>query len=77
LQEELEDNDSLTSEVVLEVRDIGKPLVPYALPNKRLGQLLLLQDLLVHAHNQDLLIIGAVEYPDLFYARANTWNTAT
>src|SRR5215468_9584205 len=63
-QEKLEDNDSLTSEVMLEVRDISEPLVPYVLPDKRLGYLLLFQDLLVHAQNQDLLVIGAVEYPD-------------
>src|SRR5215469_2142638 len=44
LQEELEDNDSLTSEVALEMRDIGEPLVPYALIYKRLGHLLFLQD---------------------------------
>src|SRR5215469_435962 len=64
LEEELEDDDSLTSEVILEMLDIGEPLVPYALPDKRPGHLLLLQDVLVHAHNQDLLVIGAVEYPD-------------
>src|SRR5215831_4251652 len=41
-----------------------EPLVPYALADQRMGYLLLLQDRLVHAHNQDLLVIGAVEYPD-------------
>src|SRR5215467_10321451 len=64
LQKELEDNNSLTGEVVLEVCDIGEPLVPYPLPDKRLGQLLLPQDLLVHAHYQDFLVIRAVEDPD-------------
>src|SRR6516164_7670089 len=64
VQEELEDNDSLPSEVILKVRDIGEPLAPYALSHQRLRYLLLLQDRLVHAHNQDLLVIGAVEYPD-------------
>ena len=64
MQEELEDNDSLASEVILKVSDIGEPLVPYALADERLGYLLLLQDRLMHPHNQDLLVIGAVEYPD-------------
>src|SRR5262252_1670972 len=64
VQEELEDDDSLPSEVILKVRDIGEPLVPYAIADQGFGNLLLLEDLLVHAHNQDLLVIGAVEYPD-------------
>src|SRR5262249_26144197 len=64
LQEKLEDNDSLTSDVILKMRYIGEPLFPYALPDKRRGNLLPLQDLLVHAHNQDLLVIRAVKDPD-------------
>src|SRR5215472_17142624 len=64
VQEELEDDDSLPSEVILKASNMGEPLVPYALTDQRLGYLLLLEDLLVHAHNQDLLVIGAVEYPD-------------
>ena len=34
------------------------------LPTMRGGQLLPLQDLAVHAHDQDLLVVGTVEDPD-------------
>src|SRR5262249_31480530 len=64
IQKELEYNDSLASEILLEVCDIGEPFVPYARPYERRGYLLPLQNLLVHAHDQHFLVIRAVEYPD-------------
>jgi hypothetical protein len=46
------------------VRDVCQSLIPYALIHELRRDLLAVQDLLVHAHNQDLLVIGAVEYSD-------------
>src|SRR6516164_9703050 len=65
VKEELEDDDSLPSEVILEVRDVGESLVPDALADQRPGQVLLVQDILVHANDQDLLVVRAVEDSDL------------
>src|SRR5262249_22252023 len=64
VQEELEDDHALPGEVVLEMRDVGEPFVPDVLAHEFRRQLLPLQDLLVHAHDQDLLVIRAVEDPD-------------
>ena len=64
VQEEFEDDHPLPGEVVLEVRDVGEALVPNALTYERRGQLLPSQNLLVHTNDEDLLIVGPVEYPD-------------
>src|SRR5215469_4202124 len=64
MQEELENDRSPPSEVVLEMRDIGKPLVPDALAHELRRQILPLQDVLVHAYDEDFLIVGSIKDPD-------------
>src|SRR5262245_42182422 len=64
VEEELEDDGSLPGQVVLEVRDVGQPLVPDALRHELRGEPLPVQDLLVDAHHEDLLVVGAVEDAD-------------
>src|SRR5215472_9455321 len=65
MQEELQDDSPLPGEVVLEVSDVGEPLVPNALAHQMGRKPLPLQDVLVHTHNENLLVIGPVEdsYP--------------
>src|SRR5262249_16682119 len=60
-QEELQNDGPLPREVVLEASDVGEPLVPDALAHEPRGKPLPLQDLLVHAHDEDLFVVGAVE----------------
>src|SRR5215469_17266539 len=64
VQEELENDRPLPSEVILEVRNVEEPLAPDAFAHERRGQLLSLQDMLVNAHNEDLLVVRSVEDPD-------------
>src|SRR5262245_2513123 len=64
VQEELENDCPLPSEVILEVRNVGEPLIPDAFAHEPRGQLLLLQDRLMNAHNEDLLVVRSVEDPD-------------
>src|SRR6516165_5514813 len=64
VKEELEDDRPLSSKVILEVGDVGKPLIPDTLAQERRGQLLSLQDILMYAHYEDLLIVRSVKDPD-------------
>src|SRR5579871_482457 len=64
MQKELENDRPLPGEVILEARDIEQPLVPDALAHELRRQLLLLQDILVYTHHEDLLVVGSVENPD-------------
>src|SRR5262249_25725399 len=64
VQEEFEDDGSLPSEVILELRDIEKPLPPDVFAHELRRQILLLQDMLVHTHNEDFLIVGSIENSD-------------
>ena len=64
VQEELEDDRPLSGEVVLEMRDVGEALIPDALANERRGKLLPLQDLLMHAHDENLFVVRPVEDAD-------------
>ena len=50
-------------EVVLDMHDIDEPFVPDPLAYERRRQLLPLQDLLVHTHDENLLVVGPVEDP--------------
>src|SRR6516164_5709546 len=64
VQKELKNNRSLPTEIILEVCYVEEPLVPDAFAQERRGQLLSLQDMLMHAHNENLLIVGSVEDSD-------------
>ena len=61
VQEKLENDGALPSEVILEMRDVEKPLVPDALAHERRGQVLPPQDFRVHAYDEDLFVVGSVE----------------
>src|SRR6516164_7556701 len=65
VQEELEHDQSLMAQVPFEMRDVGKPLLPDVLACAGSGQLLLLEDVLVHSHDQDLLVVRAIENADV------------
>jgi hypothetical protein len=54
----LEDDRSLPGEVILEMRDVGEPLISDFLADVRRGQPLASEDLGVHAHDQDLRTTG-------------------
>jgi hypothetical protein len=60
----LEDDYPLPREIVLEARDIGKPLVPDLLVDELWRQLLCLEQFLMHTHNEDFLVVGAIEDAD-------------
>src|SRR5215469_12528949 len=64
VQEELEDDGSLPAQVFLEVINVAEPLGPDAPGHARSGQPLLIEDVRVHPHDQDLLVIGAIEDTD-------------
>src|SRR5215467_15469988 len=64
VQEELENDGPLPSEVILEVRNVEEPLIPDAFAHERRGQHLSLQDMLMNAHNENLLVVRSVEDPD-------------
>jgi hypothetical protein len=64
VQKELENDRSLPSEIILEVRDIKKSLLPDVLAHELRRQLLSFQDILVHTHNEDFLIVGSIENPN-------------
>src|SRR5215471_14988527 len=64
MQKELEDDRPLSSKVILEMRDVGEPLIPDFLADVRRGQPLATEDLGVHAHDQDLFVVRAVEDAD-------------
>jgi hypothetical protein len=64
VQEELEDDHALTGEIILEARNISEPFVPYSFPDELWRQLLTFQNFLMHAHNENLLVVGSVENPD-------------
>jgi hypothetical protein len=49
---------------VLETGDVGKPLIPERLADAARGQPLLLEDFGMHAYDEDLLVIRAVEDAD-------------
>src|SRR6516165_828535 len=52
VQKELQNDGPLPREVVLEVSDVGEPLVPDALAHEAGGEPLLFQNVLVHAHDE-------------------------
>src|SRR5262249_60439987 len=64
MQEKLENDHTLPGQVVLEMRYVGEPFVPDALAHEDRRQPLPLQDILVHSHNEDLLLVGSIEYSD-------------
>ena len=51
-------------EIVLEARDIGKPLVPDPLADELRRQLLRFEQFLVHTHNEDFFVVRAIEDAD-------------
>ena len=61
---ELEDHHALTRQIVLEPRNVGEPLVPDRLADQLRRHLLRLQQLLVHPHDEDLFVVGAIEDAD-------------
>src|SRR6516162_3799751 len=64
VQKELEDDRPLPGEVILEMRDVGEPLIPDFFANVRRGQPLASENLGVHAHDQDLFVVRTVEDAD-------------
>jgi len=64
MQKEFEDDRSLSREIVLEIGDVGEPLIPDSLTDAVLGELLLRQDFRVHAHDEHLFVIRTVENAD-------------
>ena len=69
VQEQLDDGEAVVGEVALPVVDVAVALLPDVAPARLPGQLLVLEDLGVHAHHEDLLVVGAVEDADLAAAR--------
>src|SRR5215470_3064344 len=65
VQEELEHDQTLMAQVPLEMRDVGQSLLPDVLARAGRRQLLLLEDVLMHAYDQDLLVVRAVENADM------------
>jgi hypothetical protein len=64
VQEELENDRPPPGEVILEMRDVRETLFPNLFANQFWGQLLPLQDLLVHTHNENLFVVRPVEDAD-------------
>src|SRR5208337_1547469 len=60
VEEEFENDHSLTVKILLEMRDIREPFVPDALGHQPGGQLLQFQQFLVYPDNQDLFVIGPI-----------------
>ena len=46
------------------MRDVGEPLIPDSLATLRGGSFCRFQDIRVHAHDQDLLVVRTVEDAD-------------
>jgi hypothetical protein len=46
------------------VGDVNEPLIPDSLADARRGQLLPLEDVGVHAHDEDLLVVRTIEDTD-------------
>ena len=69
VEEQLHDGEPVVGEVALPVVDVAVALLPDVPPARLPGQLLVLEDLGVHAHHEDLLVVGAVEDADLAAAR--------
>src|SRR5262249_61924629 len=64
VQKEFKDDRPLPREVVLEVRDVGEPLIPDSLADAPRRQPLPPEEFQVHAHDQDLLVVRTVEDAD-------------
>src|SRR5215831_5709871 len=64
IEKELEDDGPLAGEVILEMRDVGEPLVPDVFADKLGGQLLAPENFLVHANDQSFFVVRAIENPD-------------
>src|SRR5262245_23101839 len=64
VQKKLENDRPLPSEIILEVRNVEESLIPDAFAHERWRQLLSLQNMLMHAHHEDLFVVRSVENPD-------------
>src|SRR5262249_1774752 len=64
VEEKLENDRALPREVILEMRDIRKPLPPDVLAHELRRHFLSFEDVLVHAHNEDFFIVRPVENSD-------------
>src|SRR5262252_9008033 len=64
MQEELKDDRPLPSQVFLELSNVAKPFGPNLLAHARLGELLAIEDVRMHADDKHLLVIGAVKDSD-------------
>jgi len=64
-RDKCKNDNALSRKIVLEVGYVGEPLIPNPLAHKRLRQLLAHKNVLVHAHDKDLLVVRPVEdaYP--------------
>ena len=64
MEEEFAHDDAVARHVFFDVSDVLEPLVPDRRRNQLGRQALGVQKLLVHAHGEHFLVIGAVEYAD-------------
>src|SRR5215470_4348508 len=62
IQEEFQDDGSLSRQIVLEMRDVSEPLVPDPLSDERRRQLLAFQNLVMHAKDGHCLRVRPLEY---------------
>src|SRR4030088_2210446 len=66
VKEELQNFRPPPAGVVLEMRDVGEPLVPDSLADQRRRQLLRFEDLGMHSHDEDFLVVRTVEDASIF-----------
>ena len=64
VQEELADDSPVAGQVALEVADVLEALVPDPRRHELRRELLRVEQLIVHAYDEHLLVVGTVEDPD-------------
>jgi hypothetical protein len=64
VKKELQNLCPLSGDVVLEIRNVGEPLVPDALADESGRQLLPLQHLGMHPHDEDFFVVRTVKGAD-------------
>src|SRR5262245_21091316 len=64
MQKELANDDAVACQVALEAADVLKALLPDIFRDQFGWQLLLFQEFPMHAHDQGLLVIAAIENSD-------------